>query len=207
MAKGKKGSNGSRSGQNTTSKKVLTGPPVGATTYSGPAMIKPGPKDEDMTVVRLSYAVALTSGVSGAIFQSFQNDPSLCAEWSSYVGLYEEHRVLSTVHRFMPTAINYTTSSDTKVYGNIVWSLNRNAGLTPPANSFAAWQKSNAIIRNAQQSATFQTKAGSAQEMLFRATTAPGATWQLDANGEGFSISATWGTVYVEFLIQFRNRA
>lgn len=160
-----------------------------------------------MVLRRFTFTSVVSSGISGIIFLGFGNDPSVSAEWSSYVNLYEEHRVLATRFRFEPIEVNYTLSTSTRVHAAVVYSLNRNAGLTPPASIAAAFQKSNAIVRNTQQPFVYSTKAGSAQEMLFRATTAPGATWQLDMNADGVSVSTSYGVMFQEFLVQFRNAA
>jgi hypothetical protein len=58
-----------------------------------------------------------------------------------------------------------------------------------------------------QDKVTIGVKAGSAQEMLFRGILSTGGTWQVTVNADSLAASSVYGVVFIEYLVQFRNRA
>jgi len=205
MKKGK-----SKRGSKGTSRLLaLAGPAVGATAFNGPLRMPVRTTDADTTVVRLSYAFDIATSLGGAILYGLTNNPSASTEWSGYVTLYEEYRVLGTTHSWIPARTDYinAASAGPLLFRPVVFAVDRNAGISVPLSVASAWQKSNAVAINIQKPHRTEIRAGSAQEMLFLTTASPAATWQWTMTAQSLDASTFYGTVFTEYFVQFRNRA
>jgi hypothetical protein len=183
------------------------GPSAGATSYSGPSTIKEDSKSEQMIVVRLSAVVPVVAPLSGALSQIFTNNPNTSTEWFNFVSTWEEARVLAQTVHYVPSKLNFTIATDTNFYSPCVWAFDRVAGLSAPASIALAFQKADSKASSIQKENTMRVRAGSSQEMLFQATASIAPTWQVTLTSDTVSPSASYGVVFIEYLVQLRNRA
>jgi len=158
-------------------------------------------------MVRLSAVTPLIAPGTGAFVATYTNNPNVSTEWFNFVNTYEEARVLATLVRFVPNAVNFTIATDTKFYAPCVWAVDRVAGLSAPATMALAFQKSNAVCKSIQQRHSVAVKAGSAQEMLFQSSASIAPTWQTTFVMDTYSASAGYGAVFIEYVVQLRNRS
>jgi len=185
---------------------MARGPPLGATSYTGPISMPVRTRDADTQLARLSIVSVISSSSGGSIAIQYQNVPSSSVEWSNYFNLYEEFRVVAQRVTWQPTRTNFVTTGPI-LYGPAVYTVDRNAGLSPPTSVSGAFQKSNAVVANIQKPHRSVIRAGTAQEMLFQQVTSPGGTWAWAMTCTGLDPSTVYGVVFVEYLVQFRNRA
>jgi len=200
-----------RRGQN--SKGVLAllarGPPVGATSYSGPIVPRPLTLDLDTYVRRfVTYGGVTTPGISGQIQAQYPNSPAGYSEFSAVGALYQEYRTLAQRVRWIPQYINFVGSATyvAVTHGPMVFSVNRNAGAGPPAGAAAALNNTDAILGHTQTRMSIDVRAGTAQEMLFLVTSTPQSTWTTCLTTDSIlSTGTTYGYFEAEVLVQFRN--
>jgi len=164
-------------------------------------------RDADMIVARLTFSTTVATDGGGNLAVGYPNNPVAANEWGQYSQLYEEYRTLATRVTYVPGALNWVSSTQTLAGAPVVWTCDRNAGLSPPPNMSAAFQKSNAQLSNTQQRKRYVVRSATAQEMLFIAVTAPTATWNTVLNSQGGVASTVIGTIFVEYIVQFRSRA
>jgi len=202
--KGGKGRSGGKSAGNA---RALTGPGTGATSYNGPLQMPVRDRDADMIVSRLTFTSTIATDGGGNLAVGYPNNPVAATEWGQYSNLYEEYRTLATRVTYIPNSLNWIQTTDTGRGAPVVWTCDRNAGLSPPPNMQAAFQKANSRLSTTQQRMTYVVRAATAQEMLFIAVASPSATWNTVLNSQGGVASIVLGTVFVEFIVQFRARA
>jgi len=97
--------------------------------------------------------------------------------------------------------------STTNLYGSLLWTVSRDAGSTLPSSITAAFQSETSRAFSVQEKSGIAVKAGSSQEMLFNNVRATGASWKVIVNADSLTGVVVYGLVYVEYLVQFRNRA
>jgi hypothetical protein len=203
----KKMGKASRSGQNTTSHSESSGPGIGDTSYFGPLTIAATPREDYVSLQRLTNVVNLTFSTSPGAF-AFPNDPSGSGEWSLFAGQWQEYRVLAHKLRFIPFLKNFNNApSSANLYGPMVWIIERDAGAALPTSMSAAFQSESAKIASVQDRMTIGVKAGSSQEMLFNPVRTTGGSWKVVVNQDSLTPLTIYVLVYQEFLVQIRNRA
>jgi hypothetical protein len=203
MPRGKKGKK-SKGRRGAKQARDLSGPPASATSYNGPLTINVKSKDTDIVLVRLVTTGNLSSNALYSISSAYANNPNTSAEWSNYLNLYEEFRCVAQRLMYIPFYTNFGPT--TTLHAPIVWSIDRNVAFVTPTTVNAAFQHSNARVRSTQSPVTIAVKASSSAEMLFQPMLSPAGTWQITAVAQSLAASTSYGVVFIEYLVQFRNR-
>jgi len=168
-------------------------------------------KDDDLSLQRLTQVLAVTSTAGGLIAISINDNPNSCTEWASWVNLYEEYRCIGQRVRYVPFYERFIPSgvvaATVLAQAPVVFACDRDASLSPPATLDIAFHKSNARTGNTCRQEAFEIRAGTAQEMLFKTTAAPNAQWNWTMTATNLSASGLYGQLFVEWFVQFRNRA
>jgi hypothetical protein len=190
MGKGKKGKSGKRE--------------QGSTVYNGP-IVPPLSKFSIPAVKRVQRvtAVAASDG-AGLLRGSFGNNPSGGSDWSNWITTWTEYRVLGFEVEYIPAFENsYPTS--TAVGGLLVAYVDRQSSASSPssANQVLAYDGSKYVSMN--KHLKIITKATGTNEMQWLNTASPSAWCSIRYCSTALSISTTYGTFVITWLIEFRS--
>jgi len=159
-----------------------------------------------MVVERLSQVLSTASSPGGDISVSILADPSSAADWTNFAALYGEYRVLGMRVRWVPKKHNWVNSVDTSISNVLAYGIMRNATSPVPVTVDAAFRNTNVGLGQLDSPHRSNSRAGSAQEMLFRNTASPGAFWYYYLVANGASNGTVYGSLFVEWIVQFRAR-
>jgi len=196
---------GSKRGARGRGGRSLANTPAGATSYTGPLMI--GPSSQEITrTVRLTNVSLVTFASSPGALR-WTNDPSSMSDWSSYINVWAEYRVLASRYRFVPGALNFaSTAALAPAYAPVVWYVQRDSGAPAPSNLTTAFNFDSAQPASIQQRRTIGVRAGTLTEMAFINTRTTSATWCVGVNQDSLTALTAYGLMYQEHLIQFRSQ-
>lgn len=162
---------------------------------------------EDYIVVALSFEAALTSDGSGIIQNVYSNLPTSVSNWSSFVAIWDEYRVLNFRVRYTPT---WSTGGSSATYWPaIAVVVDRNdatalTGYTSAAMRFASakeFQTQKPFFTDCPMSLTSEEDG-----FIGTASGVPVATNWIKYYATGATPSLTIGRVMTTLLIQFRGR-
>jgi hypothetical protein len=180
--------------RNPSSSKV----PTSAIVYRG--SLQPAPQD-NITVTMYESASVSTDG-SGTYSAQFGNNPSSARNWTEYSTAWAEYRVLGVRFKYNNNSTcNTSTLLGINGYHGIVHGFPTvpttlvqmvSTGVTRPWNAFKAFVR--------------EWRMSSAEEAEFITVASPAATTDtlvmLGLNG---TISTLYGTLQIEYLVQFRT--
>lgn len=182
--------------KNPSSSQVSTSVAV----YRGPLT----PATVDNITVTMYESASISTDVTGSISAQFGNNPSSSRNWSEYSTSWTEYRVLGIRYRFNNNSVcNTSTLLGTNGYHSIVHGV----PVVPTTTSQAVgvglsrpWNIFRSFVREWRMSST--------DEAAFIETSSPASTtdtlFLFALNG---TASALYGTLQIEYLVQFRSHA
>jgi hypothetical protein len=175
--------------------------PIGAMVYTGP--LKPGwalHANHTTTLLLVDNLTVASSG-AGIIADVYGTSPSGCPNWGDTIDIWGEYRTLAMRVRFFP-ANRYSKTTTTCLPG--VRIVDRRSA-TALASLDAGCTHETAIITSLEDPWRSEIRMNGAEEAQFMAVSGPTSFAWVKLYFTGLSLSATYGTVFVEYLVQFRN--
>lgn len=183
----------------------VTPPSAALIKYGGPIDL---PLATTGIVANLHRAVSIISNGSGVISYIDVYDPSNSDNWTEYSTAWAEYRVLGIKYHYMPqykvnTATTTTVIQDTPIVFTKLHVLNA----PTPANLSEAWAYSdNGKVDSLMREKVVTWRMDDAFEAQFETTTTPNTSvYTVMFQGYGASNSITYGTMFITYLVQFRN--
>jgi hypothetical protein len=175
--------------------------PIESQIYTGPA--RPGwtLHANHTTVMLLTDNLSLASTAGGVIADVFGSSPSSCPNWADTNTVWGEFRVLAMTIRFAPA--NRYSKSTTVCMPGVRVQDRRSA--TALASLDAGTSRETAIITNLEDPWRSEMKMSGSEEAQFQAVSGPTSLFWLKLYFTGLSVSTTYGLIFAEYLVQFRN--
>jgi len=166
------------------------------------------PLNDTGITANLHETVSIASSGGGGISYIDTYSPSSADNWSEYSTSWLEYRVLGIKYHYMPqykvnTATTTTVIQDTPVVFTTLHSVN-----TPvPTTISEAWAYSNnGKVDSLMREKSVTWKMNDAFEAQFESTVSPNSSiYTVMFWGSGASNSITYGTIFITYLVQFRN--
>lgn len=171
--------------------------------YKGPIRLKSTQNATSETyVINLSYTVDLSSSAAGVINAVYGSDPSGSAEYASVAALWHEYRVMGMSVSYLP--INRYNYSNTATNVVALFDTATSSALT---GYDEAWAHSSAVPHMLTDPFSLKFRSSGDPMMSWTPTTSPGSSFWFKAYGNGCSLTSTYGKLYFQLLVQFKNRA
>jgi len=191
-----------RSGGNQRTGRMVPELPANRILYSGPIRSSLERNEEGTHTVMLAYAYSLTSSSSPAVIApTISNNPSSCANWSSFATVFDEYRVLGLMIKFFPwNRYSKVSTVTTPIY----WVVDRN-NLTALTGVGQATQYESVQQKSLEDPWSMSTKMYSVEEAQFLNTGSPASTYAFKGYATFLSNSTTYGDLIVYMRVQFRG--
>jgi len=188
----------------------LTAVQTAATSLSYAGPIRPaGTANADaVTVTRLTTIVTTGANASGQLIGTFPNVPNGAGDWTYFSVLFRQYRVLAFKVTWVPFDEGFASNSGTSANFQrpmVTWNV-RYPSAPTPASLDAAWDDDSAIVRNIGKQFTQTLRMSGSPDSDWQQCNAPLATNSIGYYAEGLTPSATYGTWFIEHLVQFRSR-
>jgi len=154
----------------------------------------------DTYTTRLSYEILMTTDSAGKFIVTLSNLPSGFANWSNYVNVFDEYRVLGAHLMIKPSKFNGQLVTQTPVVTLIDYDSSANITSYGQAGQYASSMETPGGMKVDR----WFVMSGS-ENAQFVTTSAPVATWYLKFFSTGSTVSMDLGRVRVDFFIQFRG--
>jgi len=180
-------------------------PPENAIVYRGPSRISDS-IGVSRIVTRLSYVTSANANMAGTLGIALGSNPNAGGEWSGYILLYAEFRVLAVSWHLEPYQLNWITPTGTAISQPVVATIQRTSGALAPTSYSTAWATGSAIHFNSTQRRTLVWRMASTDEAVWQQCSSPVGFATCTVTGTGFAASQPVYQVLVEWLVQLRNR-
>jgi hypothetical protein len=190
-------------GKNRAKSSSTQGPPSSATVYRGPIVPRAMKDETFMILVRVTYSSTATSSPSGVLNVSVTNNPSGGLDWSSLVATWAEFRVLAQRLIWVPVLHNYSLSTTTAVPSPMVMYSTRDPSNIPNTESLAFGYE-DATVGHTDTKMTKSLRMSGTPDSSWVETATPAASWAIGLVAEGLTLSTIYGSVFNEWLVQFR---
>lgn len=206
MGKRKASSRPNRANKRQKTSGSMHSPGPGATSYSGPIVLRSAVGQQQITTRLFTYNTVATTTAAGILSVSATSQPNASPDWSDAAGMYQEYRVLGYKVTYMPLFLNYQgpTSTTPKQQSPFVVGINRGA-ITPPATYASALQLEGAKIGNSGAAWTISVRASGTNEMQWINTLSTAITNQVNSYANSLDVSTTYGVVFIQWLVQLRS--
>jgi len=185
-------------------------PGITGTVYHGGTRLPSEVRGDSLVTVRVANATIVASSGGGTLFESYSNDPSIYLDWSAWNQLYLEYRVLATTLRFVPYDVGFDSNAASAVplqRAMVMWISRGPSALSAPVNLAAAYDNDGAIVHNMGKEFSRTVRMNGIGDAAFGSVFTPSASWFLNVFSNTLTPSTTYGTVFTDALVQFRNRA
>jgi hypothetical protein len=175
--------------------------------YSGPVRLPTADGlDAKITRVNLSTTYTLASDSAGGISAvAATSDVTTTGDWSSYVNLYQEYRVVGIELRYVPN-YNGTYTSTVVVTTGVTASFHVPfLGTSPNIDTVvqnATWKP----WRSSTSSITHWKMRGSEEAQFTQVGATPANHGYIELFAPGATVSTLYGRVIVTFLVDYRGR-
>jgi len=187
---------------------------AGKLMYTGPIMLPKTILQEDVHCENLFFEGTLTSSSTGVINNFYTNDPTNCLEWTTWVLLYEEFRVLAFELEYFPSN-RYSKTTTVCIPGVGVVDKTGSGALSSLSNGFShgscrvlsledPWTSRRDFAGN--KAPSFTWRMSSAEEALFTNTSTTLSNGAIKLFFANLSNSTQYGIILLRFLVQFRGR-
>jgi len=196
---GKNKSKKSRKGGNRTINPAAT-----AMQYFGP--ITPMVPGIQPITRMMTYAASQSSNPAGTIAAGVTIAVTSLTEWSTISNLWREYRILGAKMKWIPNFAGYSTASTPPLSAMAVLSLSRDGTITPPTSVLLALPIAPRVVSTISSRMSLTYRMNGPLESSFHNTDAPAvgvATFCL--NSDLLSVSAFYGTLQMDVMVQFRN--
>lgn len=196
---GKKKSLGKRKKLNVTQQPREL--PVSAQRFDGPLNASWMHFANHTTTMRLTDQVDLTSTAGGVIADVYGSSPSGCPNWADTNSVWGEFRVLGMVVKFFP---NNRYSKTTTTCVPLVVVVDRRSATALASYDAGVSRESNRLL-SIEDPWSQEVRMDGSEESQFTAVSGPTSLFWVKLYATGLSVSATYGKVFIEYLVQFRN--
>lgn len=180
-----------------------TNPSAAVTVYGGPYRIPLSSQQARTETIQMTFVTAVTTNGAGVNGTVVANNPSVATDWSGASVLYDEFRVLSTDHKYVPVAnMTYNATVSPAV---MVQLFDRDSAGAIGSYS-AAFNYESAKPTNSNESHQAGIKMSGIEDSGFQNIASPTATWWYKLYFQGGTVSTTYGYVFTVLLVQFRGR-
>jgi len=153
----------------------------------------------------VTSSLVSTNG-SGVYSASLSSNPNTTSEWSSFVALYEEFRVLAMEVTFQPYYPHWASTSALSMTSFPVVYYPQRYGANVATSYNTAMQFAGAKIRSIQERTVVTIRMAGSQEAQFQNVSTPVGFFGIGVYGTGGSASAGYAQAFVRLLVQFRSR-
>jgi len=179
-------------------------PPVTALTYSGP--ISPMVPGVQPITRLLTYAATQSTNPAGSMVSQVVASVTSTTEWSQLSALWREYRILGARITWIPNFTGYSTASTPLLSSMAVLTLQRDGTIVSPTTVLTALRIGPRVVSNIASRMSLSYRMSGALEASFHNTDAPAvgvATFCL--NSDLLTVSAAYGTLQMDMMVQFRN--
>jgi len=184
-------------------KHQLVNIPSSTVRYAGPFRLPRALEQENVVTVEKNQVFNLNSDVAGTIALVQGSSPAGIGDWSSLAGSFEEFRTLAFEIEFRP-ANRYSKVTTTTL--PMVAIVDR-AGPAALANQVTGANHASAQLVSLEDPFKVGCKMTGTDESDFIATATPVSVSWIKFYVTGNSVSTTYGTCFVKYIIQLRGEA
>jgi len=175
--------------------------------YTGPVIL---PTTREATLVypcRFVYTATGASSGSGVISLGASSIPNSAQDWASFTALFSEFRTIAVRAEWVPLNVGFSGTTVPVTQGQLViWKV-RGGAAAVPGSLQAAYDNDGAKAYNVGQRFAEEIRMDGTPSANWTATTSPSvATFGIGLYGTGFANSTTYGTWFVDLLVQLRSR-
>jgi hypothetical protein len=196
---------GRRQGKNSNGPRSANLQSQSMVTYSGPARLTTVPS-EPAIVVRLAYVAQGNTGTTGILSLSATNNPTPTTDFSEFAVNYLEYRTLVVTANWRPRDAGFSSLSVPNVQNPAVQWVSRTSPIGIPSSQQAAWDNDSAVVRNIGQGFRCTWRMNGTPDADWKQCGIPVSNGGVGIYSDGLTPSAYYGNLFIEMLVQFRNR-
>lgn len=178
-------------------------PPGQLQYYDGPMTLQAFRNQSYTVTTRMSRVVSATSNGSGVLSAIINNDPSNYTSWADFTPLFDEYRVLAMEVHYVPNVNNTYNTTYLPQPVIHVWDRDASGALTSLGQGM---DYESAVPSNINVPFKGHVKMTGSEDSAFINTAAPVKTWSYFNYASGLTASTTYGSYFVQILVQFRGR-
>ncbi len=167
------------------------------------AVMSYGHSELDLHTTTLIVDAALTTDGSGLIQSVFSDNPNGVANWSSYVSVFSEYRILIMKIEFDPL---WAAGGSTSIFWAPIAHVVDNDDATALTAYSVAARYSSCTKSPGQRGFTHSALMEGSSESAFQPTANPSATKWIKFYSSGNTASTTIGRIQQVFVVQFRGK-
>lgn len=157
-------------------------------------------------LARLVYTAVASTSASGVLSIGATNNPTPCSDYAAYNGLYAEYRTLAVRLVYVPRDIGFSSTATANTQGPLVqWIVRGNATLVPTSLA-EAFDNDGAVVRNTGQRFAVTLRMNGTPDADWKTLNSPVQTSAVALWANGLTNSVTYGTCFIELLVQFRSK-
>lgn len=162
-----------------------------------------GHSELDLHTTTLIVDTALTSDGSGLIHSVFSDNPNGVANWTSFVSVFSEYRILCFQIEFDPL---WAAGGSTSLFWAPIAHVVDNDDSTALTAYSVAARYSSCTKSPGQRRFTHTAMMEGSSEAAFQPTASPAATKWIKFYSSGNTVSTTVGRVQSLYVVQFRGK-
>jgi len=193
-----------KSGKKAGGRRNTMMPAATAMTYRGP--ISPMVPGIQPITRNMTYAATISTNALGSITQGVTVAVTSLQEWSQMAALWREYRILGARMQWIPNFVGYSTTATPLLSSMAILALSRDGTIVPPTTVLNALSIAPRVVFTIGQRRSLTYRMNGPLEASFHNTDAPAvgvATFTL--NADLLTVSAAYGTLQMDVMVQFRN--
>lgn len=184
-------------------KKIAYSPGDNSMTYNG-GMLAPEMKNEDFKcLLNFGIVVPVQSNGSGKILAVYGSNPASCADWTTAGQLYDEFRVLAMRLHFVPTNKYYKGLTIT---APAIIGIDRDDATAPTTANQVIVKESARLVSIEDEFWITVKMSGNDEATWLDAATSTVQAFCVKMYSDGLSNSITYGSLFIQYLVQFRGK-
>ncbi len=156
----------------------------------------------ELRTMELRWTDDIISSGAGVCNNVIANNPSLAEDWSSFAAIYNEYRVLGFRVTYKPWN-KYSKVTTTCAPGFVVLDNESSSSLTSTSQAVAY---STVKFETLEDTFVHEARMSDTEQADFNATSSVASSQWIKFYFDGLSNSATYGTIYVQLMVQFKGQ-
>lgn len=168
--------------------------------YRGPIHVGESKFSDKLDVVNLHSNTTSSSNGVGVIASEITFNPNTTLQWASYAARFREYRVLAVELNWVPYHVVNTTSI---VVGPIVVATNKAGTLGTPTSKTQVSALANSRYEHTARRFSYVIRPDDYTDLDVGSTASPSSEFSFLMYGDGLSVSTTYGTYFITWVVQF----
>lgn len=174
--------------------------------YTGPVRLPTGDgRSTDSILVNLTYPAGKVVDSASEIKGYWANSDVISAtDWSGFSSVYQEYRVLAFTVRWQNKYNQAYSATSLRLNGAMA--VDKHASIAAPTTLDEVVQRSSYKLWNTGKPMSVTWRASGTEELTFTSTSGTSTHGGVVYYATGGTVASLEGIMYVDFVVEFRNR-